>query len=297
MMRFLAILAVFAASAASARAEIAISPLRQVLTGAEQAATFRISNPSDRIMEMRVDWVDLAATESGYALAPPGLRATLSAAPYLTVKPARLRLDPGASTEVTVAIREGVALPAGERRSHLLIRSDAVRTPLRKTSGGLELDIGLGISVPVILRSGPGATGARIGDTRLSRNAGGDLDLETSVEPRGSFSAYGRLAVYFAESGREPELIRVVDNISAHVDARRRRITIPLGQPRLPPGSLEVRYEGRAEYEGQLFARRIFAVAPPQECSAPATPSSSDSHRPFTPMGSTANSTTHQTMR
>ncbi|GAB4530156.1 MAG: hypothetical protein Kow00133_18910 [Amphiplicatus sp.] len=248
----------------AADAEITLAPLRQVITAEAPVATYRVSNPSDRIVEARARWLDLAATETALAPAPDSMRPKLSAAPYLELSPAFFRLEPGGAATITVALRKGARPPAGERRSHLLIQTEAARTPLRKAGGGLELDIGLGVSTPVIVRSGPGEARAAIGETRLLRGEDGLLELETTLLPDGEFSAYGAIVLAFAEAGAPPAVIAEADNIAAYLDAGKRRVTIPLGARRLPAGVLEIRYEGRAEYQGRLFARRAFNIAPPE---------------------------------
>lgn len=264
----LGVLAGAALATGVARAEVNISPLRQVITDEARTATYRVSNPSNRIIEGRLRWIDLSATETGYVDAAPEQRENLSAAPYLTVWPAFFRLEPGADVTVTVAAKADAPLPAGEHRSHLLVETDAVRTPLRKAGGSLEVDIGLGISTPVILRGGKGDAGATIGETHLLRTTDGSLELETNVEPKGEFSAYGRIDVVFTprtEKGAgAPEVLRSIDNVAAYIDAPRRRVMAPLGVQELPGGVLEVRYVGRSEFEGETFATRSFEIAPPR---------------------------------
>ncbi|HXI86560.1 MAG TPA: hypothetical protein VNH64_03825 [Parvularculaceae bacterium] len=245
-----------------ANAEIILSPLRQVITPQAPVATYRVSNPSARIVEGRLSWIDLAATETGYEPANAETRAKTSAAPYLEVEPADFRLNPGESATITVTLRRPPPGP-GEWRSHLLIATEAARSPLRRTSGSLQVDIGLGVSTPVILRAGKGEAAAKIGETRLIRGADGLIELETHLEPQGDFSAFGGIEVYFTPEGGARSLMRKVENVAAYVDAPSRRVVAPLGVKSLPGGDLEVRYVGRAEFEGRLFAKRNFAVSPP----------------------------------
>lgn len=262
-----AVLAAAMLLACPARAEITVSPLRQVLSEADRTVTYRISNPSARIIDGRTRWIDLSATETGYVAAAAETRPGLSAAPYLTVWPAFFRLEPGASETITVALKEGVAPPLGERRSHLVIETAAIRTPLRKAGGAPELDIGTGISTPVLLRGGRGKIAAAIGETRLLRARDGRLEIETHVVPEGDFSAYGRIEISFAPHGdhahSEPQILKVVENVSAFIDAPRRRVSAPLAVERLPAGVLQIRFLGSAEFEGREFATRAFEIAPP----------------------------------
>jgi len=251
---------------APAYGDIALSPLRQVISKQAPAAAFTISNPSSHILEGRVSWVDLAATATGYAPAAAAQRPSLSAAPYLTVAPAHFRLEPGARINVEVRLKKGVKIPRGERRSHLLFEAAAARTSIRKASdNGLQIDISLGVSAPVILRNG-GKASAAIRDTRLLRDESGLLVLETTIDPRGDISPYGRIIVRHRpfDGGAGESVLGVRENVAGFLDGPGRRFEIPLGRDRLTPGELEIRYEGRAEFAGRLFDRRVFDVAPSQ---------------------------------
>jgi hypothetical protein len=241
---------------------LTVAPLRQVITRQAPVATYIVSNPTDRIIEARVGWTDLSATADGYAPAIASARARLSAAPYLIVSPARLRLEPGGRASVTVRLKKDATIPAGERRSHLLIESAPSRTPLRRTSGGLEADVGLGVSSPVILRAGLVAPDVSFAGTRLLRNGAGLLELETSIDRDGKYSAYGYIVAAMAPGGpfRGAEL----RNVAVHVDAATRRLTLPLEVDALPEGRLTLRYIGAEEFDGRVFAEKTFDIAPPE---------------------------------
>jgi P pilus assembly chaperone PapD len=248
-----------------ARADIELSPLRQVLTNKTRVATFTLSNPSARIIDGRVTWVDLSATQTGYAPADAQTRAGLSAAPYLTLTPAQFRLEPGARTEVTVRLKDGARPPPGERRSHLLVETSAARTLIRKASSGLQADIAVGVSVPVLLR-GRGCGAAVLSETKLLRDGDGLLLISTAIEPTGAYSTYGRLTATFlpAAADEEPELLGVRDNVAGYPDAPHRLVEIPFGFFSLGAGELTLRYEGGGEYAGRIFDERSFTIAPPK---------------------------------
>jgi P pilus assembly chaperone PapD len=259
----LAVAAAVLALAAGAQAEIIVSPLRQVITATEPTAVYQISNPSSRIVDGRVSWVDLIATETGYAPASPQDRARLSAAPYLVVEPAAFRLEPGGRTTIKVRLKKKGAPPAGEHRSHLMIETDAARTPIRKAGGGLEVDIGLGLSTPVIVRGAGAAPKIAFGLTRLLRDGEGLLELETELERVGNYSAFGRLTAEM-KSGRERITVAVLENIAVYSDAKKRKVSLPLNVEMLPPGVLTVRYEGAGEYKGRIFAEKTFEISSPK---------------------------------
>jgi len=262
----IALIGLFLATPVPAFADIELSPLRQVITAEAPHAVFTVSNPSSRILEGRVSWIDLSATQTGYTPAAIEVRAGLSAAPYLTVSPAQFRLEPGARIQIRVNLKDGVTAPRGERRSHLLIETAAARTLIRKASAsGLQTDISLGVSAPVILRRGAKAV-AKLGETKLLRDKNGMLLLETTVEPGGAISTYGSVVVTYAAAGsREaPIVLGRRDNVAGYLDAGHRRLEIPLNKTVLAPGELQVRYLGGAEFEGRVFDQRGFDIAPAQ---------------------------------
>lgn len=261
--KFFAFCASLAVLAGPAAAEIIVSPLRQVITRQDPAAVYEIANVSDRIIEGRIGWTDLSAVATGYEPASPEARARLSAAPYLVVSPARFRLEPGKRTKVSVRLKKGAAIPAGERRSHLLIETTPVRTPLRRAGGGLEVDVGLGVSTPVILRGGFAAPAVSFAQTKLVRDSDGLLELQTSLARSGKYSAIGRIVAVMESRGAR-ETIAEVDNVALHVDAATRILTVPLHEVALPPGELKLSYIGTAEYEGDIFASKTFEISPPQ---------------------------------
>lgn len=261
--RIVATVAFWLVLSGTAAAEIIVSPLRQVVTRQAPAAVYEISNTSDRIVDGRVGWTDLSATTTGYAAATPAARSALSAAPYLVVSPARFRLEPGAQTRVTVRLKKGAVIPAGERRSHLMIETTPVRTPLRRAGGGLEVDVELGITTPVILRGGLAAPLINFKETRLVRDAEGMLELETTLSREGKYSAFGRLTATMPVRGGV-ETFADVRNLAIHVDAAERKLSIPLGTGALPAGVLTLRYAGAAEFAGRDFAIRNFEIAAPQ---------------------------------
>ncbi len=248
-----------------ASADMAVSPLRQVLDADRREARFVVSNPTPRILEGRASWIDLSATPLGYENADMAKRKELSAAPWLTLRPSHFRLEPGARVEIALHVKDGATPPTGERRSHLLIETAATRTLMRKASDtGLQVDIDAGVSVPVILR-GDGAAGASIAETKLLRDSDGLLLLSTAIASQGDHSTFGRLiAVFDPRSGGDRQTLAVRDNIAGYPDAEMRLFELPLGFFSLGAGQLTLRYEGAEEYRGRVFDERRFEIAPPE---------------------------------
>lgn len=252
--------------AGDAAAELLISPLRQVVTQKTPTAVYEIANSSDRAVDVKVRWIDLEATKTGYELASPDFRRITSAAPYLIVSPTEKRLSPGERFSVEVSLREGSFPPVGERRSHLLVESQAIRRPLRRASNTMPADIDLGVSTPVMLRIGElKRPTAFFEATRFSRDFDGSLRIRSEIVSEGDMSPYGEVIAEFNEKGGgEPVEIGRVANISAYRGSPPRAISIKFGLESLSAGTLTLKYVGVAEYAGVLFASETFDVAPPE---------------------------------
>ena len=256
-------LALFATNG-TAVAELSISPLRQVIDSKNREVSFEVSNPSSRTVDIRANWIDLKATKFGYAPAEQDQRSRLSAAPYLIVEPARFRLQPGDRRHVTIKLRPGAKTDQKERRSHLLLTTEAQREPLIKTSG-LQADIGLGVSVPVILRNRRLRAKAAISEAALTRDEIGNLQLEAEISRKSAVSPYGRLEVDFvSQTGAKVDGIPTVklENVAVHFDIQSQVFEIPLKVEQFPPGVLTLRYIGSSEYEGREFASKKFEILP-----------------------------------
>ena len=249
----------------SAVAEVFVTPLRALISKDQPTATFSVSNPSDRLIEVQAEWIDMAASPRGYEPIHGPDRARISAAPYLIMSPSRVRLKPGERTDISVALNEKMAINFQERRSHVVFTAAAVRTPLRKTSGGLMADIDLAVSVPVIVRTIPAASISRFRNTHLGRDKRGNLTVETSLKRSGTASLYGELVAEFTASDDKSRVSARLDNVSVHFDTDEIDVSLSLGVVQLPAGNMALTYVGQSEYQGSILARKSFAIAAPPE--------------------------------
>ena len=240
-----------------------VTPLRAVLSSDNPEAVFTVSNPTDRLLEVKLDWLDLTAREDGtYEPASAEHRASSSAAPYLIVTPAGFQLSPGMSRIVRVVRRDDAKSGTQpERRSHLLIETQPAGKNLKTVSAKLPINMALGMSVPVILRDGAADIRAEIDQVKLVRMTDGGLALSVTINANGAHSLYG--AIRAETAGRQKQTIARRENIAVYPETGTRRILMELGRASLPEGQLEIIYEGRGAYAGDVLARRIFIVGPP----------------------------------
>ncbi len=253
-------------------AQIAISPLRTVMTPEHPETQFTISNPTQRLMEARVSLIDLSASTTGYKPASPTAKAKISAAPWLIVSPVSFTLEPGQRQQITVHMRSSLPPPKVEHRSHLYIETNPARKNIYPIKdGGLALDVSLGVSVPIILRPRQSVKATNQGrdlqvqftDTKLLRTKENMIKINTNLRygPLEN-SLFGKINI-FHKSKRAPfvtkELV-TIENIAAYTDNDHRSVSLPLGLQTLPPGELLISYEGVAEYEGTVFGKKHYSV-------------------------------------
>lgn len=256
--------AVLLGAAAPARAHILVSPLRVVLTNEMRETVVEIRNQSDRLLDISLSWIELSVSDAGaYG---PATRAEIeanSASPFLSVEPRRALIAPDEAIFAVIRLDADI-IPAGERRSHLLIETAAPETTVRNASvASVPLDMSLGVSIPAILRGAGAAPSASIAEAAFKRRATGELVLSLTLTRGGDYSAFGALRALWRPSGAgaaPPETLGAIENFAIYAERDRRRIELPLGRDELGDGVLEILYEGRGEYEGREFARRRFAV-------------------------------------
>ena len=272
---FLAACGLVLSLTATAAAHILVTPLRVVVTETGREAVVEIRNQSDRLLDISLSWIELSVSPAGaYSPATPDAIQTGSASPFLSVTPRRAVIAPDETIRAIIRL-EAPEAPAGERRSHLLIETAAPETTVRNASiASVPLDMSLGVSIPVLLRGRGRAPSAVIETAFFKRRATGELVLAAAVARDGDYSAFGAFRALWrpteasltegeAADG-ETAVLGEIENFAVYAETPLRRVELPLGRDELDGGVLELVYEGRGEYAGRVFARRLFTIEPEQ---------------------------------
>ncbi|MEO1151634.1 MAG: fimbria/pilus periplasmic chaperone [Pseudomonadota bacterium] len=264
------------ATVPAAQAQFVLEPLRAVLDEDTREAEFTILNTADRLLQVNVSMLDLEATLEGYRPAAPAHRAAISAAPWLTLYPATLSLEPGARQKIRVRLRARSSQAIGhERRTHLYVEAGPPRAGIRKVSDtGIGLDLSVGVSVPVLVRPASIAAPAsvvstegaiRFAETTLVRAEDGSILLSSLLAPAHDGLASKKApqrSVYGAVCVAGPSLPApaCLQNIALYPDAPGRRVSVDLKTEALFPGTYHLTYKGRAEDAGQTLAAEDFRI-------------------------------------
>jgi fimbrial chaperone protein len=253
--------------ASSASAQLLISPLRVVFEGRDRSATIIITNQGNEAATYRLEWQEKAATPDGQYtdVAEPGPEMRI-ASRYVRFSPRQVSLAPGERQQVRLALRRPADLPSGECRSHLafVVIDERQRRAARQDAGGgaaIQVFMNLGFAVPIIIRHGNGAPAASLAGAELNVDTLSRLGLKIQLNQEGTFSAYGRLRIYWRANQNSPETqIGLLQNVAVYPDIQSRLATVLLNQEQLPAGILRVEYQGADEYAGRTWFDQSFQI-------------------------------------
>ncbi len=253
----------------TAYADMLISPTRVLMDDANNNATLVLRNPSDGSRTYRLSWQDKRANEDGgYTMITEG-EDWPSAKDMVRLSPRQITVGPQENQTVRFSWRPPADLPSGEYRSHLLLEVIPEISEPTATLGNKAPEEGVGIqvfmqmsfSIPVVVRHNTDAPQVSIEDVKAvpTKNEK-HMGLELTFNRTGNASSYGKVLVEMQRNADSPvEQIGQYGELSIFQEVSQRKITIPLRDARIPEGALvRVAYEGLNEYQGILWAEKVF---------------------------------------
>lgn len=256
----------------NASAQLMVHPTRIVLEGDQRSAQLEIINNTDQPATYQLSVVnrrmDVNGGFSDIETAAPG---ELFAEDMLRYSPRRINLAPGAGQVVRIMARRPADLPTGEYRSHLLFAQQLqVSTEAGETGGepvegfGISLTPLVGVSIPVIVRSGNTAATVSLSSVALNRaEAGRPAIVSLDMHRTGDQSVYGDLILTFhpkngssLEIGRAGGVAVYTPNVLRHVAVR---LHLETGTT-LTNGTLTAVYRARPDDGGGVLAEASLAL-------------------------------------
>lgn len=250
-------------------ADLMVFPTRIVFDKNVRAAQVELVNSGSKPLTYRISLVNRRMSESGEfsEAGPPPQPGEQFADEMLRYSPRQVVLAPGASQTVRVQVRKPAELATGEYRSHLLFSqvADAVPEPVAGTSAPASAAAGLdikltalvGVSIPVIVRHGPTAANATLGDLGIER-AGADAAPVLAFELRreGNRSLFGDLVVTLVPpgGGAEQPLARA-NGVAVYVPNALRKVRMALPPSAAQAGAtVHVVFQERPDAGGRPLA-------------------------------------------
>lgn len=255
-----------------AQADLIVSPTRVVLDNRRTAQLDLINNGTEPAT-YRIKVVNRRMSDSGEFMpaneAEPGER---FADGMLHYAPRQVRLGPGESQVVRLAVRKPADLPEGEYRSHLLFeRVPEAQGPTsienRVASDGalnIQLTALIGVSIPVIVRHGQTHVAVRLSELDVAQpDPKQPPVLSLSLNREGNRSVYGDLLVTFVpHDGQEQEIARAA-GVAIYAPNPTRRIKLFLQSATDLAdmhGTLTAAFSSRREDGAKLVAREVLRL-------------------------------------
>jgi hypothetical protein len=261
-----------------------ITPKRLVLERGSRTGSVYIFNQGNVETTFDVAFVERIMLPNGEikpaseATADPALLPILkrlrSAQSFLAVAPRRVVLAPGKGQTIRIRATQPDG-DAGEYRSHLTVTSlpprDAGVTADQAGAGAnnqlsFRIISSFGISIPVILRSGPADVKAALDDVALAH---ADLSpngvtspvrtpvVTMNIRRLAANSLYGNVEVR-SGGGKAAERIGAARGVGVYPEVESRRLTIPLSRAPRRGEQLEVVFSDDDSAPGRVLAKTVF---------------------------------------
>lgn len=256
-----------------AAGQLMISPTRVVFEERERHHQVHVINNGTSSGTYRIMFERKRMTEEGgFEEVPMDAPGTYSDQ-MIRYSPRQMTLAPGQSQVVRLLLRKPGNLETGEYRSHLLFQAipddtgSRIEQQVQENPDTLTVRITpmLGISIPVIVRSGKTEVQTRISDVELNlpqEGLGRPPAVSFVLHRSGNQSAYGDFSVnYYPPGEDEALLLGLLKGVAIYTPNERRQVAVPLNLPEevnLSGGSLEIVYNRSDEAGGgELASARI----------------------------------------
>jgi hypothetical protein len=194
-----------------AQGNLLITPMRVVFEGQKKIQELNLANTGHDTARYLISLIEIRMNSNGTfeKITEPD-SGQLFASKFLRFFPKSVTLAPGEAQLVKVQLTKTGQLQPGEYRSHIYFRAvpdtRVQGEPIRiKDSSGISVSLTpvFGISIPVIIRTGPPAVKVSLTDISIdtAKNAGPRLNMV--LRRSGNHSVYGDIAIdHVSERGK-----------------------------------------------------------------------------------------------
>ncbi|WP_203301138.1 molecular chaperone [Marinobacter sediminum] len=255
-----------------AHADVLIYPTRLVLEDGNRAAKLELVNRSSEPATFRIFLVNRRMNEYGeFSPAEPPLPEERFASQLIRYSPRQVRIEPGESQTVRLAVRKPANLDQGEYRSHLLFEkqpdvgiSSSVESIQGSGSGGIEVRLQalVGISIPVIVRHGKLSATVVLSNLGLEASTPDANVLRFEIARTGGQSIYGDITVTLSRA-QEEQVVARARGVAVYFPnpLRIARLKLPSEISPLQPGDrLTVRFTTPVDQGERLLAEAALLI-------------------------------------
>lgn len=253
--------------ASNASASLLISPTRVTFAERERSTKVFLMNTSNETKTYRLEFQQQRQLPDGryQALNEKELASFNIASSMLRFSPRQVTLGPGERQQVRIAVRRPKDLALGEYRSHLLLAALPGSKDRSQTEGvGIQLNLLLSFSIPVIVRAGGLDANAEFGTVALYRETGDAKPdgVTFAINRSGLHSTFGSLKAFWRpHDGGEERQVATLNNVAVFHENKQRVISLPFHDPISQDGTLRLIYEGDDEFEGRALTEQQLTIS------------------------------------
>ena len=211
-----------------------------LINSGEETTTYSVSF-TQRRMEKDGGFTRISVPEEGQLFADS----------YLRIYPRQVTLLPGEAQSVMIQRRRKSNMQTGEYRSHLYFRSERDNSDIsikRKDSSNtlsIELIPIIGITIPIIFRSGEVSAIAALSDLKIEKLHGEDPRILFILNRKGNSSLYGDLTIEYYPVKGASIIIAKKRGVAIYTTIEKRNMSIKinrLAEINLNEGILKIKY-------------------------------------------------------
>ncbi len=236
-----------------AQGDLLITPTRVVFEGNKQKEELNLVNIGQDTAIYSISFLQYNMKEDGsFVQIEKPDSGQMFADPFLRIFPRKVTLAPREPQVVALQFRRKTDMPAGEYRSHLYFRADKDSKPLGiensnndSTQLGVQLIPIYGISIPIIIRTGPVTVSATLSDLKLELQQDTVPYLKLTINRTGNTSVYGDLAIEYIPGQGKSYQIGLIKGVGVYTNINKRNVSVKLNKTpgtTLQNGKLKVRF-------------------------------------------------------
>ncbi len=223
-------------------AALLITPSRVVFEDRTRSEQVTLTNQGDKSATYRISFVRKNMTEDGrFVVVEEGVEGMYSDT-MVRYSPRQIILAPGQSQVIRLLLRKPRGLADGEYRSHLLMQAlpevteSDISKVAEKDSDAIKIEITtvLGISIPVIVRSGKLTSELSFSNVRYVKSTEPKKKsyIALDMNRTGTKSTYGDFRVtYIDESGNET-VVAITKGVAVYTPNTLRKFQIQINTPK-----------------------------------------------------------------
>ncbi len=247
----------------SAEARLLISPYHVVFDGKKRSEVITLINTTSKTMTYTIDFLEMAQTKAGtYKKRPESLNRYI-ASPMLRYSPRKVTIPAGGKQRVRIHYKSNPDLANGSYRSHLRMKVTPAKKKIEDDNRegiGLQVDVHMSFTIPIVVNIGEPNAEVTITKSHIEPTTDGKQTVLVELTRKeGIYGSYGSIYVYAQTSPEAPiEMVGQANNVTVFRERTDRIIKVPLLTNIKSGTVIKVIYEGKDQYEGNIFAENVF---------------------------------------